>query len=130
MSVPVTLKIAAVAATLVAGTFAGASAANADSSPTTPSSQAQLEAACYHVDQQLTRAGKLQTRLHADARTKGSLAFLQARIDRANFSGQTALAQVLSDRLVIRKQIDAQLPEVIQHLNAAKATCTSAGVSA
>jgi hypothetical protein len=131
MSVLVTLKATAVAAVLAASTVAGVSAAHADATAPAPSTgTGQLGAACHHVEKQLTRATKLSTRLHADASTKGSIAFLQARIDQANHNGQTALARVLTDRMAVRKQIDGQLPEVISHLTDAKAACTTAGVPA
>jgi len=143
MSVLTGITATAAAAVLAVGALAGASLASADASPSSSSASSTssgsstssesgggLTKACAHVDKQLARATKLQTRLHADAGSKGSIAFLQARIDKANGDGHTALAHVLEDRMAIRRQVDSQLPGVISHLNDAKSTCVAAGEKA
>ena len=65
----------------------------------------------------------MQARFHADAGTKGSIAFLQARIDAATKAGQTDLVRVLTDRMAVRKDVDATLPDVLTHLKDAQAVC-------
>jgi hypothetical protein len=122
--------VAATAVGLIAiGSVAGASTAMADgpSSPTSGSAVtgARLGHACSRLPGRITRLQKVQTRLHADAATKGSIAFLQARIDKATADGNTDLAKLLSDRMAVRKDIDAALPDVLTHLQDAQAICAA-----
>lgn len=88
---------------------------------------ARLDRACARVDKQLARAQKVRTRIDADASSKGSIAFLQARIDRATQAGQADLAKVLELRLQMRRQIADQLPQRIDLLQQAQQTCSQAG---
>ena len=69
----------------------------------------------------------MQQRLAADAQTKGSLAFLQHRIDAAEQAGQDDLATVLGLRLQARQLRVEQLPKRLDLLEQAKATCDGAG---
>jgi hypothetical protein len=84
---------------------------------------ARLTRSCARIPARIATVEKLRTRLHADAGTRGSLAFLQARLDRANAAGRTDRARLLGDRLALRKDLDAGLPDVLTRLTDAKAVC-------
>ena len=128
-----------VAAAVVVVLATGGMAATAHADETTgsagagaPAASAQdwarrLDRACARVDKQLQRAQKVQTRIAADASTRGSIAFLQARIDRAKQAGQDDLATVLDLRLQMRRQIADQLPQRVDLLEQAQQTCQQAG---
>jgi hypothetical protein len=92
-----------------------------------PDWDARFDRVCKRVDKQLKRAGKVQARLAADASSRGSLAFLQARIDRAEQAGQDDLAKVLGLRLQLRRQVADQLPHRVDLLEQAQQTCQQAG---
>lgn len=122
MSVLTKIWTTAAAASLVAVPALGAGTAVADSGPQ-PSTQARFTRACGRLPARIERLAKLQARFHADAGTKGSIAFLQARIDRARAAGHGDLARVLSDRLAVRRDIAAQLPDVLAKLQDAQRVC-------
>jgi hypothetical protein len=114
----------AAAASLIAAPVLGASAAAADTSPP-PSSGARLARACGRLPHRIARLEKLQTRFHAAAGTRGSIAFLQARIDTAKTAGHDDLARLLTDRLAVRKDIDSQLPDILAKLKDAQQVCAA-----
>ena len=87
----------------------------------------RLDRACRRVDRSIRRGAQVQQRLAADAKTKGSLAFLQRRIDAASQAGQDDLATVLGLRLQARQRKVEQLPKRLDLLEQAKATCDGAG---
>ena len=64
----------------------------------------RLERACLRVPNLETRTANLIARLEGDAATRGSLAWLQAQIDRAAARGRTDLVEVLENRLAVRTQ--------------------------
>ncbi len=88
--------LAAVAATVVPTTAAAAAPA-ADLGP-------RIERACMRIPNIELRTNNLIERLQGDATVRGSLAWLQAQIDRANQRGRTDLATVLENRLAVRTQ--------------------------
>lgn len=120
-----------VAAAVVVMLATGGMAATAQADQTPGTSQQdwgrRLDRACSRVDKQLARAQKVQTRIAADASARGSIAFLQARIDRAEQAGQDDLVTVLDLRLQMRRQIADQLPARVDLLKQAQQTCTQAG---
>src|SRR5207253_5327367 len=99
------------AAALVALPVLGATAASADTG-SQPAGE-RLGRACSRLPHRIERLEKVQTRFHADARTKGSIAFLSARIERARTAGKDDVVRVLSDRLAVRKDLDGQLPDML-----------------
>jgi hypothetical protein len=127
------LGAAALATVLTFGAVAGATAASADdsspSSTSNPSTSAaatpggRLAKACARIPVRLEKVEKLQTKLHGDAKTRGSIAFLQARIDRATAEGQADRARLLTDRLAVRKDLDATLPDILTRLKDAQQVC-------
>src|SRR5690349_15210906 len=115
----------AAAASLAAVPLLGLTAVSASAADTTAPTPAatggasateQLTKACARIPHRIERLERVQTRFHADAQTKGSIAFLQARIDRAKAAGHDDLVRVLSDRMTVRKSIDSQLPTVLSAL--------------
>jgi hypothetical protein len=121
MSVLTMMWTTAAAAALVAAPVLGATAAAADSGP--PATGPRLVRACARLPHRIERLEKVQTRFHADATTKGSIAFLQARIDKAGAAGRSDLVRLLSDRMAVRKDIDSQLPDVLAKLKDAQQVC-------
>jgi hypothetical protein len=101
------------------------SAAAAETAPPSASPGPQLTRACGKIPHRIERLERVQTRLHADARTKGSIAFLQARIDRAKAAGHEDLARVLGDRMTVRKSVDDRLPTVLTALRDAQEVCAA-----
>jgi hypothetical protein len=121
MSVFTAFGAGAAVAVLAVGSVAAASAASAE---TTPAAGTTISA-CDRLSQRIERVGQAQTRLHADANTKGSLAYLQAKIDAATKAGHADQAAAQTHRLEIRKDIDGILPDVLTNLNDAKTVCAS-----
>jgi hypothetical protein len=105
-------------ATLAAATaFAAPTVAHADDGALGP----RLERACLRVPNLEIRTASLIERLEGDAGVLGSLAWLQAQIDRATNQGRTQLADVLTNRLAVRTttlellhQRQERLPELRQ----------------
>jgi hypothetical protein len=104
----------------------GAPAATAGGTDTGP----RLAQACKRLPQRIERLGKVQTRFHAGADTRGSIAFLEARIARADAGGHADLARVLRDRLAVRKDIDSQIPDILAKLKDAQQVCQKHGSAA
>lgn len=80
----------------------------------------RLERACDRIPNLLTRSQKLQTRLAADASTRGSLAHLEARIATAKAAGKTDLVTALQNRLKVRQDLAGLLPGRIEQLEKAQ----------
>jgi hypothetical protein len=104
--------VAALCLALTATVALGAPAVSAQAGSSTeapapdPATQAQrrarLEKACARVPVITERVDALIARLEGDAGTKGSLAWLQARIDSATAAGRAQLVTVLQNRLEVR----------------------------
>jgi hypothetical protein len=131
MSVLSALGATAAVTLLAAGSIAGASVASASSTGSGDGALGpRLTSACGRVGHRIERVEKVAARFHADAATKGSIAYLQARIDAATKAGQTDLARVLNDRMAVRKDVDATLPDVLAHLKDAQSVCAAHGAGA
>jgi hypothetical protein len=81
----------------------------------------RLERACLRIPNLQIRTDNLIERLNGDASVRGSLAWLQARVDKAEAEGREQLVTVLENRLVVRtktlevlEQRQAKLPELKQ----------------
>lgn len=97
--------------------------ANAAQGTTAPAAELgpRLERACLRIPNIEIRTTNLIERLEGDATVRGSLAWLQSKIDRATESGRTQLAEVLGNRLEVRTKTleilherQAALPELRQ----------------
>ena len=121
----------AAVATAVAVPLLGVTVAQADAAPTTTSGatgttadpEHRLDRACDRIPHRLTRLQRVQTRFHAGADTRGSIAFLEARIAKAKADGHADLERLLTDRLAVRKDIDSQLPDILAKLGDAQQVC-------
>ncbi len=78
---------------------------------------------CEKVTDRLARVEKAQARFAADASTRGSNAFLEARIAKATAAGQPDFAHVLSNRLASRKLLATIAPQRLTLLKDSAATC-------
>lgn len=83
----------------------------------------RLEEVCRRVPVRIEGVKAAQDRLAAGARTPGSIAFLQARIDRAEAAGQADTARLLGNRLAVRRDIGALLPDVLLRLQDSQEVC-------
>lgn len=127
--------LAAGIALVAAGTVLVPSAASAASAPAVaapaPSELGpRLERACLRIPNIETRTENLIARLQGDATVRGSLAWLQAQIDKAEQRGRTDLAEVLTNRLAVRRQtlevLQQRQAEVLPQL---KQLCADHGVA-
>lgn len=80
------------------------------------------ERLCARVPTAITRTQNLEKRLAADASTQGSLAYLQARIDKAEADHADQLVATLKNRLAFRTQLAAFLPDRLALLQKAQST--------
>ena len=119
------------AAGLAAGlALTGAPAATAATIPDDGVLHQRLERFCTRVPHLIERGGKVQPRLAGDAGTRGSLAWLQARIDKADSEGRQRVVNRLERRLERRTELAAKLPERLETLRKAQAECAAAGLGA
>ena len=117
------------AAGLAAGlALTGAPAASAVTLPDDGVLHQRLERFCTRVPDLIERAEKLQPRLAGDADTRGSLKFLQARIDRNEKEGREWAAKRLEVRLERRTVLSQKLTAKLDALRKAKTECAAAGL--
>jgi hypothetical protein len=88
----------------------------------------RLEKFCTRVPHLIERGEKLQPRLAGDADTKGSLKWLQARIDKAESEKRDAAVRRLERRLDRRTTLSEKLPERLANLRKAQGECSAAGL--
>jgi hypothetical protein len=81
----------------------------------------RLERACLRIPNLQIRTDNFIERLNGDASVRGSLAWVQAKIDKAEAEGRDQLVTVLENRLAVRTQTlevleqrQAKLPELKQ----------------
>jgi len=83
------------------------------------------EAACSRIPQRVERVEQVQHRIQGSAETKGSIAFLEARIERQRQAGHDDAVRLLENRLAVRKDVAAMLPDVLTRLHDAQQVCAS-----
>jgi hypothetical protein len=88
----------------------------------------RLECFCTRVPHLVERAEKVQPRLAGDADTRGSLAWLRARVARAEGEGRGRAANRLERRLERRTELAERLPERLENLRKARTECAEAGL--
>jgi hypothetical protein len=113
--------------TLAAAGLAGSAllaspATDPDPLPSTP--RERLTATCSRLSDRIERVGRAQERLAGGTEVMGSVARLQARIDRARGAGHDDAVRLLEDRMAIRKDVAAMVPEVLTHLRDAQQVCS------
>ena len=94
---------------------------------TTTAAGGRLATACDRVPEAIKRTKNLGARTAADARTRGSLAWLQAEADAAQAAGHADLATLLRGRLQVRKDLAALLPDRLTMLEQAEKLCGERG---
>jgi hypothetical protein len=102
-------------------------AASDDAATPTPAAGVQALAShrdllCARVPHAIVRTQNLEKRLAGDASTRGSLAWLQTKIDKAEAAHQDQLVTVLENRLAFRKELASFLPRRLQLLQKAQGT--------
>jgi hypothetical protein len=93
------------AASVVAGMAAltlGAGSAHAQESTPADDARPRVERACARIPNLQTRVDNAIARINGDADTRGSLAWLDGRIQRANDNGRADLATALTNRRAVR----------------------------
>jgi hypothetical protein len=80
----------------------------------------RLQLACDRIPNLLRRTGNLEQRLAGDAETRGSLAWLEARIAAAEAAGRSDRAQALRARLTVREDLQELLPGRVERLEQAR----------
>ena len=122
--------IAAVSAAGLATGFAltGVPAASATTIPEDGVLHQRLERFCTRVPHLVERVEKVQPRLAGDADTQGSLAWLRARIDRAEEQDLQRVVRRLERRLERRTELAERLPERLENLRKAQTECAAAGL--
>jgi division protein CdvB (Snf7/Vps24/ESCRT-III family) len=107
-----------------------APSAHADDTPAPPApNQQRLEKACARVPEAETRVADRIARLQGDASTKGSLAWLQAQIDKATAKDRTQLVTVLQNRLDLRTQLLGLLQQRQASIAEVKQICIDHGIT-
>lgn len=99
-----------------------------DPAPPAPNQQ-RLEKACARVPEAETRVADRIAHLQGDASTKGSLAWLQAQIDKATAKGRTQLVTVLQNRLDLRTQLLPLLQQRQANIAEIKQICVDHGIA-
>lgn len=119
------LAVPALAAALLAGPITVA-AADSDGSPTpAPSASGTVTSrTCARIENRITRVEKAQARLAADAHTRGSIARAEARLAAARAAGHADAARLIENRVAIRKDLAAALPDILARLQDSRGVCT------
>jgi hypothetical protein len=100
------------------------------STPSAPDDlRPRLERACLRIPNIETRTTNVIARLQGDATVRGSLAWLQAQIDRAAARERDDLVEVLTNRLAVRQQTLEVLELRLAGLPALEAFCIERGVA-
>jgi hypothetical protein len=91
---------------------------------------AHRKLACARVPNAVTRTQNLQKRLAADASTRGSLAWLGAKVAAAEKADRAELATTLKNRLAFRTELAQFLPHRLALLQKASSTVCAPGAAA
>lgn len=121
------IPVAAIAGALTAIISVTPAAASA-AAPSDGELGPRLERACLRVPNLEVRTANLIERLEGDATTRGSLAWLQAQIDKATSRNRTDLVEVLQNRLAVRQQTLVVLQQRQAGLPALRQFCIDHGV--
>lgn len=119
----------------VAITAAGAATAapTAAAAPVAPSAPGdgvgpRVERACLRIPNLEIRVTNVKERLDGDATVRGSLAWLQTKIDAAEAAGRNQMATVLENRLEVRTKTREILDLRTEDLSRARTWCEDLGV--
>lgn len=113
-----------------AGTTAGVQAAAAADEVAGVTTAATKKQRCERLPTRIARTQKLEQVLAADASTKGSIAYLRARIQEATAAHHEEQVEALNRRLEFRTALQGFLPQRLALLKTASSTiCAPAGSS-
>jgi hypothetical protein len=93
----------------------------------TDAQKARLQLACTRIPNLISRTENLQKRLPADANTRGSIAWVEAKADKAEAAGHADLATVLRNRTDVMKAKEATLDAQLAALKNAQTACSEHG---
>lgn len=113
--------LAMVGAPMLVVTMLGGSASAA---PAADGDGVRWDAACSRIGQRIERVEQRRQRITGDASTKGSIAYLEARIERQRQAGHDDAVRLLENRLAVRKDVAALLPDVLTRLHDAQQVCS------
>jgi len=102
---------------------------SAGSDNSTAAKQARVKAACAKLPKLIDRAQKTQTRLAADADTKGSIARVQARLEKAKGNGNPVRVARLENRVLKMQDHKDRLPQKLATFRPRKRNVTRLGHS-
>lgn len=105
-----------------------ADAAVARQQPAAVASGSRLEKACHRIPAARQKVDRKIDLLEAGVTTKGSIAWLQSKADKAAAKGKTAAAELLAKKLTARRAALAALEAKLAALDAAAAACVARGV--
>lgn len=88
----------------------------------------RVERACLRIPNIETRLTERKTRLDGDASVRGSLAWLQSKIDAAKAANRNQLATVLENRLTVRTKTREILDDRTTLVADLRSRCESWGV--
>ena len=92
--------------------------------------QARVDTACGRVPAVTQRTQAALDRLQGDASTKGSIAWLQSKIDKATELNRTQIVTFLQNRLDVRTLRVAVIEKKLSNLNDLSTFCAAHGASA
>lgn len=125
-------SVLAAAATLVPGAAAGAATTDVRSAPVVAQddgARPRVVRACNRIPNLEIRTDLMLTRLNGDETVRGSLIWLQDRVDRARDAGREDLAVVLANRLEVRTATIDVLELRQTNLAEARELCAKHGVT-
>lgn len=100
-----------------------------EADPSTGIAAARRQKLCARVPNAVIRTQNLEKRLAGSASTKGSLAWLQAKVAAAEAANRTELATVLKNRLAFRTELAEFLPQRLALLQKAQSTVCAAAAN-
>jgi hypothetical protein len=119
----------ALAMSIAVGVGGVASAAPAAASPTTVDAPGpRLERACRRIPDLQERVGRALERIDGSAETRGSLAWLEGRIAKAEAAGRTDAVEVLQNRLATRTSVRETLVLRSAELDDLASRCAELGI--
>lgn len=124
----VLLLTAAIVAAVALSAPPPADAAGTRPQPVAVASGSRLEKACHRIPAARQKVERKIDLLEAGASTKGSIAWLQAKADRAASKGKTTAAELLTKKVAARRAALAALEAKLVALDAAAAACVARGV--
>jgi hypothetical protein len=119
----------AVAGLAVVSLGAGAAHAQGTSGTAGDAGKARLEKACQQVPDRIARVEKAEARIKGDVNTRGSLAWLDARIAKATSNNHPDLAEVLTNVKSTRTLLIPVLDQRLVTLKDIQAKCQAHGVN-